>query len=181
MKRRPQHEERLLCSWTIDSNSDLILKMRQTNEGESMSLLCPICGSGNRDQARFCRQCGASLQPQRAVACVTAKCSSTKRVYTLVFERTGEGPWVLHRSEASERSEVTPESQQFLLQEVAWDRTQTDLCPYCANRALIQCNSCGRLSCHPGAEKGTMVKCVWCDADGRIEGHIRQLRGKQRL
>ena len=73
------------------------------------------------------------------------------------------------------------DSRQIRLEEIAWDRAEANPCPYCANQALIQCGSCGRLSCYPGAEKGTTVKCGWCGADDRIEEHIRQLEGKQRL
>lgn len=146
-----------------------------------MAIQCPSCGFENREVARFCRQCGTPLLLRRTIVTVTAKCISTNRPYDLVFERTGDGPWVLRRTEASMSSESTIDSEQFHLEEIAWDRAKANPCPYCANQALIQCGSCGRLSCHPRTEKGAMVKCAWCGVDGRVEDYIRQIEGKQRL
>lgn len=145
-----------------------------------MVIQCPNCGLNNRDMARFCRQCGKPLLVPKVVATVTAKCSSTNQSYALVFERTGGGPWILRRTESFIPPESVTDREQVRLEEIAWDRTEVNLCPYCANEALIQCGSCGYLSCYLGVEKGTIVKCVWCGTEVRIEGHIRQLWGAGR-
>jgi protein phosphatase len=35
-------------------------------------MICPVCGTDNRSDARFCRKCGATLQPRPAPVAVTA-------------------------------------------------------------------------------------------------------------
>jgi ribosomal protein L40E len=147
---------------------------------QTMAMVCLQCGSDNRGVARFCRRCGAPLPLRRAVAIVGARCSSTARPYSLIFEQSGDGPWVLRRTEMSAPSQNS-DGEQLRLSEVAWHRTEISPCPYCANDALIQCGSCNGLSCHPSAEKGATVKCACCGTGFVIEGHIRQLDGKKRL
>jgi len=145
-----------------------------------MSMTCPQCGTDNRGAARFCRQCGAPFPLRRVVATVVAHCSSTTRPYSLIFEKIEDGPWVLRRTEMSVPSQSSC-GEQLRLSEVAWDRTETSPCPYCPSDALIQCGSCNGLSCSASAEKGATVKCAWCGTRFHIQGHIRQLDGKQRL
>lgn len=149
-------------------------------ETSDMAIRCMNCGLDNRDVAQFCRQCGTRLLAPRAAATVSAMCSNAGQQYALVFDRIGDGPWVLRRTETEAPVESTSD-EDFRLQEIAWDRARIRPCPHCTNLALMQCGKCGQISCHPGTEKGAEVRCAWCGARVRIQGYIRQLNGKQLL
>lgn len=42
-------------------------------------------------------------------------------------------------------------------------------CPYCGNKSIVQCGSCGNITCNDG---GKFFKCDYCDNSGEVSGRI---------
>ena len=49
-------------------------------------------------------------------------------------------------------------------------------CPYCGNKSIVRCGTCGRITCNDG---GKFFKCEYCEDSGEIKGKITSVYVEQ--
>jgi hypothetical protein len=109
---------------------------------------------------------------QPGVTIVTGRCSKTKGLYGMRFEKMADS-WMGTWAFAIEDTKVKKEG---------YDKNDIDGtfgfteefpgCPYCSRKNMVHC-SCGNNTCWDGETK--KVTCPWCGQVGQIEGIVETL------
>lgn len=140
----------------------------------------------NQDIANFFAN--PQPKPMAPIALVETKCITTKRKYWTYFEKTDNNTWTIRNSlddtlsvaSASGPSNATIQTD-LVSGSIDWSELWTGhaSCPYCATKAMAQCGSCRRLSCHRDGKEGSSFSCAWCGQTGVLQGIIKTLDGSQ--
>ena len=98
-----------------------------------------------------------------------SKCSQTKKMYGIRFERTGRD-WKY--TWAFPIQEKTALNEDYDKTRITGDLIQGEeypVCPHCGAKGFFYC-SCGKLNCWNGESR--IATCNWCGATGELQDGI---------
>ena len=99
-----------------------------------------------------------------------SKCSQTKKMYGIRFERTGRDWKYTWAFPIQEKTALNEDYDKTNITGALIPGEEFPGCPHCGMKGFFHCGNCGKLNCWN--EEYRMVTCVWCGVTGELSGCI---------
>lgn len=99
-----------------------------------------------------------------------SKCSRTKNMYGIRFERAGRDWKYTWAFPIQEKTALNEDYDKTRITGAMIQGEEYPGCPCCGSTGFFQCGCCGRLTCWNG--KSRTATCSWCGNTGVLSGSI---------